>query len=255
MALQNTIGRIYAEQLQREIEDNLGLYKQSSFELDKSKLLVVPELNHPEGLLNKMLAAKNDFEAGVALYEAYESLTPLQASQNAFWIYLAHSELFPYVQKRWPLVMTDRASKQYILDHWFFAHGLVRNALAGLWWAVHCSIDHDNLEDKYKYTRFIFGNYTLRVVRLGPIKLIRHKEAVIGMISYLIDTQEEVSSNSMEDRVNFVISHFNKLGAIKQLAYLERDFFYNELKQSHSEMMSYRHKKFADEIEIEDDLA
>ncbi len=254
MALQNTIGRVYAEQLQREIEDNLELYKQDSFELDESKLLVVPGVNHPEGLLDKMMNASNDFEASVALYEAYESLTPLQASQNAFWTYLAHSELFPYVQKRWPLVMSDGVSKQYILDHWFFAHGLVRQALSGLWWAVHCSIDPENPEDKYKYTRFLLGNYTLRVVRLGPTKLIRHKEAVIGMIGYLIDTQDVESNNSIEDRVHFVVSYFNKLGATKQLTYMDRGFFYNELKKSHSEMMSYRHKKSADEIEIEGDL-
>lgn len=253
MALQNTIGRIYAEQLQREIEQNISLYGGDSFNLDESKLLVVPGVNHPEGLLEKMMAATNDFEAAVALYEAYPTLTPLQATQGAFWVYLAHTELFPYVQKRWPLVKKGEASKNYILDHWFFGHGLVRQTLSGLWWSIYNTIDNDNPTDKYKYSKFYLSSYTMRVVRLGTTKLVRHKEAVIGMIEYLLDTQNDSdASNSMEDRVNFVVSYFNKLGATKQLAYLDRDFFYNELSKVHDELISFKHKKSEDEIELEE---
>lgn len=247
MALQNTIGRIYAEQLQREVDSNLNLYGNETFGLDESRLLIIPGISHPEGLLGKMMSASNDFEAGIALYEAYHQLSPLQASQNSFWIYLAHSELFSYVQNRWPLVKKGGASKQYVLDHWFFSHGVVRNALAGLWWTVYCSIDEDSADDKYNYTRFLFSNYTFRAIRLGPTKLMRHKEAVIGIIRYLIDTQSQSGDNSMEDRVNYVVSYFNKLGATKQLAYLDREFFYNELRKSHSALMTFRHKKIVDE--------
>lgn len=253
MALQNTIGRVYAEQLQREVEQNISLYGGESFAIDESKLLVIPGVNHAEGLLEKMLAATNDFEAAIALYEAYPTLTPLLATQGAFWVYLAHTELFPYVQKRWPLVKKGEASKNYILDHWFFARGLVRQALSGLWWAVHNTIDNENPTDKYKYTKFLLNYYTLRVVRLGPTKLMRHKEAVIGMIEYLLDTQNDSdASNSMEDRVNFVVSYFNKLGATKQLAYLDRGFFYDELSNVHDELMSFKQKKSEDEIEQEE---
>lgn len=93
----------------------------------------------------------------------------------------------------------------------------------------------------------------MRVVRLGTTKLVRHKEAVIGMIEYLLDTQNDSdASNSMEDRVNFVVSYFNKLGATKQLAYLDRDFFYNELSKVHDELISFKHKKSEDEIELEE---
>lgn len=240
MELQKIFSKTYAEQLQRDVEANLACYENGDFEFDKSKELLIPNIKHPSGLCEKMMAAKNDAEAGRALYEAYKNLSPLQASQNAFWVYLAHTELFPYVKKRWN---ETNKGKQYILDHWFLSHGLIRHALAGLWWTVYCSYDNENPQDPYKYSDFLFSNYTLRVVRLGPSTIMRHKEAVIGIASYLMDHEKDAVSNSLEDRVNFTISHFNQMGATKQLASLDRHFFYDELKKVHNDLITHRHKK------------
>ncbi len=252
MDYQKTFTKAYANKLKENVGDNIDRYASDTFAIDNSHVLIYPNLEHPSGLLQKMMDAKNDAEAAIALYEAYKGLTPLHASLETLWIYLAHTELFSYVQKRWNNVMQDGVSKQYILDHWFFAHGLVRNALSGLWWAVYCTIDENNEDDPYIYTRFYLSNYTLRVVRLGPTKLIRHKEAVFGIMQYLIDTKDsKEATNSMEDRVNFVVSHFNKMGATKQLVYLDRMFFYNELEKVKDELLIFHHKKTKEEEDIE----
>jgi len=71
------------------------------------------------------------------------------------------------------------------------------------------------------------------------------------MIQYLIDHKNEYSTNSMEDRVNFVVSYFNRLGGAKQLTFLNRDFFYHELENVHDESMMFRHKKTKDEEDVE----
>lgn len=248
MALQKTFPRSYAEQLYRDIDSNIGEYSKEIFPADVSKELYIPGIEHPENLLEQMMSATNDAEAAIALFNAYSSLSPLQASQNAFWIYLAHTELFPYVQKRWPKVKEGGDVKQYVLDHWFFNHGQIRQALSGLWWAVYCSYDENNTNDPFVYSRFLLSNYTLRVVRLGPTKLMRHREGVIGIIKYLMDSNKSSSlSNSLEDRVNFAISYFNKLGATKQLAFLDRNFFYEELKKVHQSLVTYHHKRTAEE--------
>lgn len=248
MELQKTITKSYAEQLRNDIETNASIYAGDTFDIDDSKILYVPHLGHPEGLLEKM-NADNDFESAKALFEAYSNLTPLQATQQAFWIYLTHTELFPYVQKRWPKVKEEGDCVNYIIDHWFFGHGMIRNALAGLWWAVYLTIDSDS-DDPYKYTQFFLSNYTLRVVRLGPTKLMRHKEGVIGIMQYLIDHKDDSSTNSMEDCVNYVVSYFNRLGGAKQLAFLDRTFFCNELDKVHDELMCYHHKVTKEEEDV-----
>lgn len=245
MELQKTSRKSYAEELRNSIEDNIGRYLQDNFDFDDAQTLYVPNVEHPTGLLGKMLNAPDECRAAKALYESYRHLTPIQASQPAFWVYLAHAELFPYVKKRWSKLAEKPNKEQYILDHWFFSKGILHQALSSLWWLVYLSIDEDaSDEEKYRYTDFLFSNYTLRIVRLGPTKLMRHKEAVIGMISYLMDTKDATdANNSMEDRVNFVVSHFNMIGGAKQLVSLNRDFFYNELEKVRHEFMNYKHKQ------------
>ena len=36
----------------------------------------------------------------------------------------------------------------------------------------------------------------------------------------------DITSNAMEYRGRFIAKYFNRLGAVKQLSYLNRDFFY-----------------------------
>lgn len=244
MELQKTSRKAYAEELRNNIEDNIERYLQDSFDFDDAQTLYVPNVEHPTGLLAKMLNAQDECSAAKLLYEAYNTLTPIQAVQPAFWVYLAHSELFPYVKKRWSKLSEKPNKKQYILDHWFFSKGILHQALSSLWWLVYLSIDNEASEDnKYIYTDFLFSNYTLRIVRLGPTKLMRHKEAVIGMLKYLMDTKDASDAqNSMEDRVNFVVSHFNMIGGTKQLVSLNRDFFYNELEKVRLDFFTYKHK-------------
>lgn len=240
--LQKTFSTKYTQQLQNNVEENLGMYAHRTFDYDKSQVLLIPNLEHPVELAAKM-DAEDDFKSAVAIYEAYKKLTPLQASHEALWIYLAHADLFGYMQKRWNKVVTGNSDENYILNHWFFNKGMIRNALAGLWWAIFCTIDEAE-EDPYRYSRILFSNYTLRVIRLGPIKLFRHKEAIIGILKYLDEYKNyPQANNSMEDRVNFVVSFFNQMGGCKQLSYLRRDFFYNELVAHTWDVMNYKHKK------------
>jgi hypothetical protein len=245
MELQKTFIKAYADQLKDQITDNLEQYSNSDFTYDTSKVVSIRQMEQPNGLVYKM-SAKDDFEAAKALYEAYPNLSPLQASQSTFWIYLAHADLFHYVQERWSKIKDisiDASTREKIvLEHWFGTQGSIRQALSGLWWSVYCTID-PNSSDQYECTKFVFSNETFRTRRLGPSRLFRHREGVIGIIKYLIDTKDnEDSNNTMEDRINYVTSYFNKMGAIKQLVYLDRNFFYNELKSVNYEIMHYQHK-------------
>ena len=220
---------------------SLANYASEFFPIEHENILYIPSIKHPIGLLEKMNpSVEKDFESAIALYEAYPNLSPLQAADKTFWVYLAHTELFPYVQNRYPQVKQDGFNNpQYILDHWFFAQGPLRHSLAGLWWSVYLSMDNDVAGfQKYVYTKFIFSkDMNLRAIYFANSQLFRHKEAAIGILKFLME-DEEVCSTFFRQRFRYIIKYFNKLGGTRQLVSLDRNFFYHELKKIRSLIMA-----------------
>lgn len=230
MALQKTFKEKYANQLQYEAKHGIGIdrYTKPSFDYDPNQLLMIPTIEQPEGLLDSM-DASDDLTSAKKLYEAYSKLTPLQASDESFWTYLTHVDLFPYVQKRNDAVLEEGFNDAKYIDNYFF-HGfgtLIYHPLAGLWWDVHCTIDESE-KNPYKYTDYLFKDYGLRVSYMGRYALFRHKEEVIGILEFLMNN-EDVSSEHFRQRSRWISQYFNKMGAVKQLRSLNRDFFYSEL--------------------------
>lgn len=230
MALQKTFKESYANRLQYEAKKGIGIerYTMTEFDYDKSQVLIIPTLDKPNGLLDKM-DAKNDLKSAKALYEAYRNLTPLQASDESFWTYLTHVDLFPYVQQRNNAVLKEGFCDAKYIDNYFFHGngGLIYHSLAGLWWDVHCTIDNDSV-NPYTYTDYLFKDYGLRVTYMGRYALFRHKEQVFGILQFLMGN-EDVANEHFRQRSRWIAQYFNKVGAVKQLRSLDRDFFYSEL--------------------------
>lgn len=229
MVFQKILTKDYIEEVFEEVDKGEGLdrFLQDSFPYEEGKLLVTPQVKEPIGLLNRMVpTTEGDYRSAIALYDAYKGLKPLQAINSQFWESLALTDLFPYMQKRWNLA-DAKDLRRSILNHFTFkAHGMMRHGLAGLWWLVHLSIDEQR-DNKYELTEFLFKNYTLRFIRFGVGKVIQHKEAAIGILQYIKDNEANIPS--LENVANGLTSYFNKLGAVKQLTFLNRDFFYNEM--------------------------
>lgn len=227
----------YIERLRKNI--NVDDYKGKVFPYDASQVKFLANVYKPVGLCDKLITALDDeFTQAVLLYEAFQNLTPLAATQQCFWTYLTHVDLFEFCQKRWPMIdknikgedRTEKEKIDYIEDHWFRSpNGVMRTTLMGLWWSVYCSVDESLGEThKYDFTKVLFSRADFRTRRLGVSTLIRHREAVIGILKFIQDYQA-VMDEYFEGRVIFITKYFNNLGGTKQLAYLDRDFFYNEL--------------------------
>lgn len=230
MEYQKIFTEKYANQLQKEAKQGIGLdrYRAEKFNYDESKVLIIPTMQKPEGLLDKM-DPTNDLVSAKALYEAYKNLTPLQASNRTFWIYLAHADLYEYMRKRWAFddMKVGAEPSSFVLTHWFFDKGIMESSLASLWWLVKCSIDDQNEENPYLYTDYLFRDMRVRT-RFGKSTIFRHNEAVIGIMRFIIDN-DDVASLAYQERMLFITSYFNKLGAVKQLTFLDRQYFYDEL--------------------------
>lgn len=240
MELQKTFKESYMKTLRDAVKsgETIPLYAGDAYEVDATQVKRLANVYAPEGLMDKLNEVwEDDFQSAIAIYEAYKNISPLLASNEAFWAYLTHVDLFEYAQKRWPKVKEDNCGADYIIDHWFVgSQGLLRNAAASAWWSVYNTVD-ESRKDKYELTEMFFKNYTLRVTALGPTQLIRHREAMIGILSFLLDNPE-VTKNAFEYRGQFMTKYFNRLGAVKQLAYLKRDYFYKTCEQLKDKILS-----------------
>ena len=224
MALQKRFKSSYIKVLKEQAKsvDAPALYAAEKFLFDETMTKELP-FETPDGLCKKLLDANDNFEAAVAIYEAYPDLTPILATFEEFWVYLIHVDLFPYVQKLWPELKTGKASSSYILDHCFHSpNGTMRTTIEGLWWLVYLSVDIARGEDnKYDLTKFLLSNVDFSTRRFGPSKLIRHKEAMIGVLEFLIE-EPEISKENFEPHFIYITKYLNRIGGVKKLAFIDR---------------------------------
>jgi len=221
----------YISQLKNNLKNGISvhLYKNKEFEYNKEKELLLPTVYKPIGLLEKM-DENNDFKSAIALYEAYKDFTPIQASDERFWTYLTHVDLFPYMQRKWNKHIVGKVDNEikYIMDHWFLkstSHSeLMRHTLSGFWWSVHLSIDNERA-DKYELTQILFRNQTLRTRTMGTYSFFRHKEAVIGFLEFF----KENDFKEFEKTHQIFTRYINLVGGTKPLGYFDRTFYINEL--------------------------
>ena len=225
MALQKVFKEAYVEALRSSIDpDN---YAGETFVFDETQVRYMANVHHPEGLQEKM-NPDNLLESAIALYEAYPDLTPLSASKMELWAYLSHVDLFEYMRKRFPAVKDGTADEKYIKEHWFrSSQGTIRSSLAGLWWSVYCSVD-ETRKDKYELTKVLFQQDSIRTHYFGNSITFRHREAIIGILEFLVENPD-VSRVHFNSRCIYIAQYFNRLGAVKQLAYMDRQFFKEEL--------------------------
>lgn len=227
MELQKIFKPSYMDYLKRHI--HVADYQGESFPFDEQQTKTLAGVYHAEGLLDKLDPA-NDFKSAIELYKAYKGVSMLLASMPDLWVYLAHADLFPFVQKRHSEVMSENVDSNYILQHWFKNDvSIFRMALPGFWWSVKLSVDEDR-ENPYELTEVFFKNQELRTNSFGPLMLIRHKPAMQGVLEFLKE-HPELLEDGMNMRAIYIRKLFNSIGGYKSLVYMDKDFFKEELEK------------------------
>jgi hypothetical protein len=231
MEQQRILRKRFMDQLISDVKsgNSIHLFRNNEFQIDEKNTLIMPHIERPLGLLNKLNASKDgDFESAVAVYEAFKKLTPLEAADPKFWNYLALTDLYNYLKERWPNVYKrDEKTNEikYILEHFLMKDSstdLMRTHLSGLWWSVHLSIDQTNETDIYHLTQVMFWNQTLRTRTMGSYLLARKKEVALGFLEYCKDRGKENFGN-FEKEHQELTEHLNLLGGAKPLAFYTRD--------------------------------
>lgn len=224
MELQKVFKRSYMDELRKNI--HISDYQGEAFPYEPSKVKPLANVYKPEGLLDR-LDPEDDFASAKEIYQAYENVTPLLASLPDLWVYLAHVDLFPYVQRRWPKIFDKDVEVQYVLNHWHENSHFMRTSFAGLWWHTYLTYDKHR-ENPFELTEVLFKSQDFRTLRFGELGLIRHRPAMIGVLEFLIDNPD-ITQNAFDARGQYISRYFNLLGGTKQLSYMNKDFFKKKL--------------------------
>lgn len=200
------------------------LYNKEDFEIDYENVIPLVGVQAPtniEETAQFLLSHKNDdYLCAIKLYETYKNITPLIASQECFWAYLTHSHFFKYTKERW---YNEGYSSESIEKRWFFKGNRFLNSLYNLWWSVYLTTT-DSKDSPYELTKILFKNETFRTRVFGTSLLIRHREAMIGILEFIKENEEKFTK-SFEDNGRALCKFFNHVGATKQISYLDKDYF------------------------------
>lgn len=240
MKLQKIFKENYVRELREGVlsGESIPLYKENVFSIDEKQVRMLRNVYAPSFNLCEKLTKiyTDDFQAAVAVYEAYKDISPLLASSEAFWAYLTHVDLYEYTKLRWPKVNRENTSPNYIIDHWFIGgKGIYRNAIASLWWGIYNTILPEN-ENPYELSKVLFSSYGFRVTAFGASPIIRHREAMIGILSFIKDNPEMRYKTKIGGE--YISKYFNRLGAVKQLTYMDRDYFRDVCEQLKEKILS-----------------
>jgi len=224
MELQKVFKRSYMDELRKNI--HISDYQGEVFPYEPSKVKPLANVYKPEGLLDR-LDPDDDFTSAKEIYQAYENVSPLLASLPDLWVYLAHVDLFPYVQKRWPKIFDEGIDEQYILNHWHENAHFMRTTFAGLWWHTYLTYDKDR-KNPFELTEILFKSQDFRTLRFGELGLIRHRPAMLGVLEFLIGNPE-ITQTAFDARGQYISRYFNLLGGTKQLSFMDKNYFISKL--------------------------
>lgn len=234
----------YLSQLLTNIQEGVSIeqYKTGDFNNDSEYIKLIPNVDTPIDLQNKLLEIENrlnldrwkkDLEEAKCVYESFKNLTRLQATDERLWAYLTHVSLFKFLQLRWPIPWDQPKEKikKHIIDHWFLLNPnyIIRHSIGGLWWSVYTTYDEDR-ENPYELTEYYYQLTTeFGIRRLGMSSFTDNKNAMIGILEYMKENAQRIYDKHFRSVV--VTQYFNYLGGVKCLACLDKDFFKKEMEK------------------------
>lgn len=215
----------YCNELRREIRNgNLSRLGEDHFDYDNTRELSTNILIDDSTFERIIKCGKDDlFTASRLLYEAFPTLSSLQASYDPFWIHLSLVELYDYLRNVYPDI--EKYKSQYVLNHYMMSKFTAYN-LCGMWWAVKMTVTKtSNDSNDYSLTKFLLNEHTQLTQSLVESQLFRCQQVTRGVVEYFFENPTECTA----DIIRETLKHLNFLGSIKQLACISSELIKNEI--------------------------
>lgn len=224
------------EWLQTYFGSSDNYYKMSSVDVSRFNPYYTP------GKKDDEQKSREDLNNTRLIYEAFRSLTPLQASNKYMWTYLCHAvpEYRAYIQDRW----LQEARENTIKSRFFVTTPgslLNDNALSRLWWYGHLTYDR-NSSNHYALTEILFTNQTICTDVMDTFNRMNY-DRMRGVLLAIKDFKEELSENEgITEYFRECKKYLNHYAAVTTLEFLDSDEIRN---LAFNYMMKLREEKIS----------
>ncbi len=157
------------------------------------------------------------------IYDAFRSLTPLQATNKYMWTYLCHAEpaYRDYIRNRWM-----QEERENTIKSRFFvttAGSLLNdNALSRLWWYGYLTYDK-NSSNHYALTEILFTNQTICTDVMDTFNRMNY-DRMRGVLLAIRDFKEVLGDNEgITDYFRECKKYLNHYAAVTTLEFLDSD--------------------------------
>jgi hypothetical protein len=194
--------------------------KESSVELPKPNLYIMPDITSDEQ------KSQEDLTNVKLLYDAFETLAPLQATNKYLWTYLSHVTFRKYIMHRW---MTS--AKESTIATRFFVTNTVRsvykNAISRLWWYGYISYDKTNTMNPYHLTDILLMNQTI-CTDFVDTSYSQNRSIGKGVLLALQEFRQKLDPHEgITEYFRSFNKYFNRYGAVSSLDFLDSEDVYN----------------------------
>jgi len=219
-----------------DLSDEIGL---SKVDVDISSGDVT-ELCLPEGQYQE---TNKDIENCKLLAEMFQTLTPVQATDERLWVTLCFDQFAEYARRRWPLEKAKSLPETHVANHWFAKTSRNRmrdNAISRLWWMAHIAnrVSDVDVDEVLKTLCF---NSDYRSSLLERDSSANATNVVIGIL--------KISQEAFDDGVGFSRVKFrtfmksvDQIGKRTALASLDVGDVVQVLKPAYDEAYSIKQK-------------
>ncbi len=224
----------FNESLHDDIEDILN---KNQFNFDKLRTRFVDYPDIDEASLQRFYEAfkddpGNEFRLATILYEGL-SLTRAQASNPLYWIYINLKHFFKYIIDNNISKFVDKDTEalvhnfyRYFIDIKPSQSRLIKSEIAGLWWAVHLTIDNQHPADKYFYTKIFLSARNLRSKNMGGHSFVGDKNIFHAQLSYYNENKDAVYEGvrvGSEAMAQASSAFLNRIGGLTLLSFLDKE--------------------------------
>lgn len=203
----HSLANLHLYSIESDVWVNDYLENDSNILNHSSKMKVGPEI-----------PSNYDSDNAQVLYELYKDIPIELATEESFWAYLAHTEFWEYMLRRWPVDGRETT----LNTRYFFGKEkpYYRNGLSRLWWYAHTTYDKE-LDDPYYYTKIALKEQERAAILLETVNLSRNRVALFATLDILkmIDywkANDEI--HSIKDERNVILrplmQYVNAIGGV-----------------------------------------
>lgn len=174
-----------------------------------------------EPLITEGIYKDTDGKNVEIIHKSLKELTPVQASQEKFWLGMAMTHYKDYIYYRLKDEIKSDNRKRLSTALTSLGNGkkrsLIVNVLSRLWWVGELTYD-EKREDPYEFTKtFCRSDFSGKATLFSSSNLMSNKSIRLGVLSALFELDKEIEGGVIRHHYNEALKYLNLIAGVSLL--------------------------------------